>query len=143
MNDDKKNDPRHELAGNEIVRLMLEQAFRADAELRTRLSALTSVVFGLSLLALQVDTPSNPTIALLAWVFLGSAVVASAVAAFLARKASNVGSGDSIKYWIGRQDDFPEAGLIHKIEVGVVYLTGVLLIAGVVLLVIFASQNLK
>jgi|APSaa5957512535_1039671.scaffolds.fasta_scaffold325243_1 hypothetical protein len=138
----KPNEQRREAAGNEILRLMIEQSHRTDAELRSRISALSSVVFGLSLLALQVNEPRSGVVVLVAWIFLGSAVVLSIASAFLANKVSSDASGQSIEYWVGRQNEPPEAPTGHRTEVWIVRFSGICLTVGVVLLIVFASQNL-
>ena len=125
----------------EIQRLTMEQAFRADFELRSRISTLGSVVFGLSLLALQIDDPDKTSVVFFAWLFLGASVISSVLSAFLSNKASADIEQQGYRFWLDPEKWEIETSVTTRVETFVTYFSGVSLILGVVLLIVFAANN--
>ena len=125
-----------------MLQLMLERTMWADLELRSRISTLSSVVFGLSLLALQVEDPRIPAVVFAAWMLLGLAVIGSVLNVYFVNRVSSHFMQESIRMYVEDEQAGDQVPKSQKFDVAVLWISGFSLIAGVVLLVIFAANNM-
>ncbi|NQW19504.1 MAG: hypothetical protein HQ477_02090 [Chloroflexi bacterium] len=129
----------------ERLKLASTAHFVAADKFRERTVTLASVVFGLSLLALQLDDPVNKELAISAWFMLGGSIVASLLGGFFELAEAYYVRHKVRRFWLAGEaiPDQLSINLTSYVNSLLLVIPMFLLAGGVFQLIRFAVENFR
>jgi len=127
----------------EVQRIAIEETARSQSEIRSRIATLSSVIFSLSLFAVQLSNVNGGWVIVSAWILLAISLIGSVLSTFVAAQNNEVTTFGVFKVLHGTSADGKiNSSIWNKFDSFLQYSTALLLAIAIVLLVVFASNNL-